>query len=133
MNHCRAERPGRLSANLPRRLAALAMAGGMLGAGPARAVDVDGSYTVLSVGTRPCSRYVEAYAERGWDKLLHSAWVAGYLTAINQHASARANVSASMNAASRDRWLLEFCRQQPQATLAEGASALAAELVVREP
>ncbi len=127
------ETPRALSAALRGACGACGMAVALLGAGPVRAADAEGAFTVLSVGTRGCDRYVEAYAERAWDKLLHSAWVAGYLTALNQHVSPRANISATMNAASRDRWLLDFCQRHAQSTIAEAAAALATELARRAP
>lgn len=95
----------------------------------AQSVDADGNFTVLSMGTRACSRFVEAYAEGGWDKLVQSTWVGGYISAINEYLKYGKNISASMDADSRDRWVFDYCKKNHGATLGAASSALVQELL----
>ena len=92
------------------------------------AADAEGEFTVLSMGTQSCSSYQQAFRSGGWNKLLYSVWIGGYLTAVNEYLSLGANVATRMDAEERDQWVFEYCTSNPDDTVQNEASSLLREL-----
>ncbi len=94
----------------------------------ANSADSNGAFTVLSLGTKSCGTVVSDFNKGDWGKLTNSIWVAGYLTAINEHTFRGKNVAGSTDPDSWDLWIYNYCSQNPLDNLYKAASALYMEL-----
>jgi hypothetical protein len=80
------------------------------------------------MGTKSCGDVVADFKQDGRGKTYNSVWVAGYLTAINEHVSSKSNVAAGTNPEAWDLWIFNYCSANPLDTLQRAASALLLEL-----
>lgn len=95
--------------------------------------DVNGEFSILSMGTKSCGKVVSDYNENGYSKLADSVWVAGYLTAYNEYMIGRKNIATETDTAAWDLWIHNYCTANPLDNLAGAASALVTELLKRKP
>ena len=100
-------------------------------ASPCTAAEKDGRYTILSMGTKSCGDVVADFKEGGPGKLSNSIWIAGYLTAVNEHIATRSNIAAGTDAEAWNLWVNNYCSANPLETLASSATALFSELSKR--
>lgn len=100
---------------------------------PCFAADKNGTYTILSMGTKSCGEVVSDFKSDARQNLLNSVWVAGFITAVNAYVATRPNVAAGVDTASRDLWVHNYCSANPLENLGNAAVALATELSKRHP
>ena len=98
---------------------------------PCHAIEKDGRFTILSMGTKSCGDVVKDFKEDGRGKMDNSIWVAGYLTAINERVAKRSNVASGTDPESWDLWINNYCAARPLETLSSAATSLVAELSKR--
>ena len=89
------------------------------------AIDLQGKFTTLSMGTKSCGDFVANFNAGGQLKLNNSIWIAGYLTAMNERVAKVSNVAAGTNPEAWDLWMFNFCSAKPLETVGSAASALA--------
>lgn len=116
---------------MKRSIAVLLLSGTV--AWPCSAVDKNGKFTILSMGTKSCGEYVADFKQDGHAKLSNSVWVAGYLTAINERVASRSNVAAGTDPEAWNLWINNYCVANPLESLSSATSALADELSKRRP
>ena len=97
------------------------------------ATDKSGKFTILSMGTKSCGETVADFKEDGRGKLTNSIWVAGYLTAINEHVAKRSNIAAGTDPEAWNLWINNYCTANPLDSLSSATSALVAEMSKRRP
>lgn len=51
----------------------------------ADAADSDGNFAIKGAGVQTCKKFVEAWDKGNTDLRLYAGWIAGYVTALNQH------------------------------------------------
>jgi hypothetical protein len=98
---------------------------------PSFGSDSSGKFTILSMGTKSCGEVVSDFKENGRDKFNNSIWVAGYITAINEHLGSKSNIAAGTDPAAWDLWLNNYCLSNPLATLSGATEALVGQLSKR--
>jgi hypothetical protein len=97
-------------------------------AAPSFGADSSGKFTVLSMGTKSCGEVVADFKEDGRGKFNNSIWVAGYITAVNEHVASRSNITAGTDPAAWDQWINNYCMAKPLESLASATAALVKEL-----
>ncbi|MFO1349127.1 MAG: hypothetical protein U1F12_11180 [Pseudomonadales bacterium] len=85
-------------------------------------LDKNGNFRALGAGTKSCGAFVEDYQEDGWGKLINSAWVGGYFTAINEHLYLGENVANETDSAARNLLIYNYCKQNPLDSLQSATS-----------
>ncbi|MGV8057793.1 MAG: hypothetical protein AB2L12_07210 [Smithellaceae bacterium] len=100
-------------------------------ANPSHAVDKSGAFTILSMGTKSCGQVVADFKENSFQKINNSIWVAGYLTAINEHIAVRANIAKGIDPAAWDLWINNYCDANPLESLSSATTVLVTELLKR--
>ena len=98
---------------------------------PCYAADKSGKFTVFSMGTKSCGEVVADFKENGRGKLSNSIWVAGYLTAVNEHVANRSNIAPGTDPAAWDLWINNYCTANPLESLSSATTALIGELSKR--
>lgn len=97
----------------------------------AGASDSSGKFNVLSMGAKSCGQVVSDFKEDGIGKLANSAWVGGYLTAINAEVYRGFDVARGADPAARDLWIFNFCSKKPLDSLYTATDALVVQLKTR--
>ncbi len=100
-------------------------------AAPSFGADSSGKFTVLSMGTKSCGEVVADFKEDGRGKFNNSNWVAGYITAVNEHVVSSSNVAAGTDPAAWDLWINNYCTAKPLESLSSATTALVKELSKR--
>ena len=103
----------------------------LLIASPSFSADPSGKFTILSMGTKSCGGVVSDFKEDSRGKLSNSIWIAGYLTAINEHVVSKSNIAVGTEPAAWDLWINNYCMANPLDTLSAAAAALVDELSKR--
>lgn len=83
-----------------------------------------GEFVVHGVGSKSCREFVEEHHRGGWEPLVNSGWVNGYLTHFNRNAYKGADVAADTQRDDRDQWLLRYCERHPDEGLWSAVDAL---------
>ena len=96
-----------------------------------RAADSEGRYIILGQGGVSCGTVVDEYDKDGLGRLTHSAWIQGYLTAINEEIYPGKNVTGSTDPDARMRWIYNYCKKNPLDILHKATNALLQELKLR--
>jgi hypothetical protein len=116
-------------------LLAVAMVSGW--APSALALDSNGRYFALGVGSRPCSDYVK-YSEKKLenftpdqyeiaDKIIEH-WVAGFMTAHNFYVTDTYDVVGTLTIDQLQERIEKYCRAHPDSRVAESIVLIATEL-----
>lgn len=93
-----------------------------------------GGFTVLGVGTKSCGTVVADFKEGGIRKVINTAWVTGYLTAVNERVdNNRSNIAAGTNPDAWELWINNYCNANPLHDLHLATQTLVAELAKRRP
>ena len=84
-------------------------------------LDVPGQFAILGAGSAPCTSIIRTVGQmpqvREADRQAMIAWAQGYLSFYNSVSEGTYDVTAGAGTAELQEWLLEFCRQNPQASL----------------
>ena len=115
-----------------RTISLVALASGALlcvsPAGLGDTLDVPGQFAVLGAGSAPCTSVIRAVGQTGQvreiDRQAMLAWAQGYLSFYNSVSEGTYDVTGGAGAAALQEWLLEFCRQNPQASLMNAVDEL---------
>jgi hypothetical protein len=90
-------------------------------AGLADTLDVPSQFAILGAGSAPCTSLIRTVGQtpqaREADRQAMIAWAQGYLSFYNSVSEGTYDVTGGVGAAALQEWLLEFCRQNPQASL----------------
>ena len=97
-------------------------------AGMADRLDVPGQFAILGVGSAPCTNVIRAVGQivqvRETDRHAMLAWAQGYLSFYNSVSEGTYDVTGGVDSAALQEWLVEFCRQNPQASLMNAVDEL---------
>ena len=96
--------------------------------GSADTLDPPGQFAVLGAGSAHCTSVIRAVGQmapvRETDRQAMLAWAQGYLSFYNSVSEGTYDVTGGVGAAPLQEWLLEFCRQNPQASLMNAVDQL---------
>jgi hypothetical protein len=120
------------SARRSRTTSLLALAFGALicasPAGLADFFDAPGQFAILGVGSAPCTSVIRAVGQsaqlKETDRQAMLAWAQGYLSFYNSVSEGTYDVTGGVGTAALQERLFEFCRQNPQASLANAVDEL---------
>ena len=91
-------------------------------------LDVPGQFAILGVGSAPCTNVIRAVGQivqvRETDRHAMLAWAQGYLSFYNSVSEGTYDVTGGVDSAALQEWLVEFCRQNPQASLMNAVDEL---------
>ena len=89
----------------------------------------EGVYEVLGVGTLSCEVWTKDRADRTSENhFINSAWVQGYLTAVNVFGDGPSHIAKGTDAEGIMAWIDNYCAQHPGDSLTVAAKALVNEL-----
>ena len=73
---------------------------------------------VYGAGTQTCAKWSHAATHGdGSDRLLHTAWLSGFVSAFNMFGQGDGDALKLGNLASAERWVDSFCRKNPRETV----------------
>jgi len=102
-----------------------------VGMTPVIAADKSGAYTIRGPGTVSCGTWTQDRQSRGHLAFQDSAWVSGYVTAVNNYLWRGKDIAAGIDASGLDAWVDNYCASHPLDSIANAAEALVAELHAR--
>ena len=93
-----------------------------------------GQYSILGAGTNSCGEWTKARAgDQDWNQLIITAWVLGYLTAVNEYAPGSDDITGNTDIEGLRAWLDNYCSQHSLEIIANAAQKLVKELRQRSP
>jgi hypothetical protein len=99
----------------------------LVGATSAFAADKGGHYMVRGAGASSCGTWTQD-RQQNFLAYQDSAWVAGFVTAVNSYSFQGRDIAAGVDANGLDAWIDNYCASHPLATIADAAEALVSEL-----
>ena len=93
-------------------------------AGPARAADTRGLFSVKGVGTADCQRYLNARKEGGREYFVFAGYLGGYLTAYNQITEGTFDIVPWQTLDTIAGMLSSFCTKNPTANFVVAVTRL---------
>ena len=109
---------------LTRRAPALAVLLLMMMSGAAQGDDSRGMFSVKSVGTVSCGRYLDARKQKGEEYLLFAGYLGGYMTAYNQWSSETFDILPWQTVDTLLGLLANYCSKQPDRNYAVAVNEL---------
>jgi len=93
-------------------------------AGPARAADTAGRFSVKGVGTATCQTYLDTAHNKDRELLLFAGYLGGYVTAYNQLSGDTFDILPWQTVETLLGLLDNYCRKHPEANYAAAVSQL---------
>ena len=91
----------------------------------------EGAYEVLGVGTLSCEVWTKERADRSDERhFINSAWVQGYVTAVNVFGDGPSHLAKGTDADGIMAWIDGYCAQHPAESLTVAAKALVDEALL---
>jgi hypothetical protein len=95
----------------------------------AEALDSSGTrYSIQGTGTKSCGAYLEARRQRGIEEVQFSAWLAGFITAVNYELQDTYDVLGSTDIYGALGWVDNFCQSNPTESFSRASVLLAKSL-----
>jgi hypothetical protein len=98
---------------------------------PSIAADASGRFTILGHGNISCGSMVAAYEKDDLGRVVHTTWVSGYLTAINEKAHIGKDITNGSDVEAWSMWIYNYCKSNPLDTLHKATTKLVDELRLR--
>ena len=92
------------------------------------AMDIDGSFAVLSLGGDSCATYLSARTAGEDGAQRHVAWVAGYFSAFNQIVASTYNILGSQTPDAVMQQLDSYCTTHQDAIFVDAVAAITRQL-----